>query len=84
MIRRGLKSCLVGQIVGLFACLHVKVSLHSVFKPLNFESSMSCIVIDNELADKNAIKDLAVFVDGMFLRYSFCLPKRYKPTKQAF
>ena len=40
-------------------------------------------VLDIELADKNVIKELGVFVDGKVQGYSFRPPKKYKPTKQA-
>ena len=45
---------------------------------------MSCIVLDTELADKQIITKLVVFLGGKFRGYSFRLPKKYKPTKQAF
>ena len=45
---------------------------------------MSCIVLDIELADKNIYKQLGVLVNVKVQRYSFCLPKKYKPTNQAF
>ena len=44
---------------------------------------MSCIVIDIGLANINVIKKLGVFVDGIVQGYSFCPPRKYKPTKQA-
>ena len=47
-------------------------------------SIMSCIVLDIELADKNVVKELGVFVKGKVQGYSFRPPKKYKPTKQAF
>ena len=45
---------------------------------------MFCIVVKIELAEKNVIKDLGVFIAGKVQGYPFCLPKQYKPTKQAF
>ena len=45
---------------------------------------MSCIVLDIELADKNVMKELGVFIDVKVQGYSFRPPKKYKPTKQAF
>ena len=45
---------------------------------------MSCIVLDIELADKNVIKELGVFINGKVQGYSFRPPKKYKPSKQAF
>ena len=54
------------------------------FNSVDFWSSISCIVLDFELADKNVIKELGVFLMGMFRDTLFILQKRYKPTKQAF
>ena len=46
---------------------------------------MSCIVLDIELTDQIFIKEyLGVVIDGKVQGYSFCPPKKYKPTKQAF
>ena len=45
---------------------------------------MCCIVLDIELADKNVLKYLGVFIDGNVQGYSCRPPKKYKPTKQAF
>ena len=44
---------------------------------------MSCIVLDIELADKNIIKELGVFIDGSVQGFSFCPPKTFKPNKQT-
>ena len=44
---------------------------------------MSCIVLDIELADKNVIKELGIFIDGSLQGFSNCLPKKYKPNKQT-
>ena len=43
---------------------------------------MHCI--DVELADKNAVKELGVFIDGEVQGYSFLSSKKDKPAKQAF
>ena len=46
---------------------------------------MSCIVLDIELANKNVIEELGVFIDdGNVQGYSFRPRKKYNPTKQAF
>ena len=47
-----------------------KTLLTSIFDSLEFLSSMSCIVLGFELADKNVFKELRVFNDGNFQRYS--------------
>ena len=58
--------------------------LPSIFNYVEFLSSMSCIVLDIELADKNVMKELGVFFDGKVQGYLFRPPKKYKPTKQPF
>ena len=45
---------------------------------------MSCIALDIELADKNGIKELGVFIDDKSQAYSFRPPNKYKTTEQAF
>ena len=45
---------------------------------------MSCIVLDIELADKNVMKDLGVFIDGKVQGYLMHPPEKYKTTKQSF
>ena len=45
---------------------------------------MSCIVLDNKVADKNVSRELGVFIGGKIQGYSFRPPKKHKPTKQAF
>ena len=95
MIGRGPNSCLLGHVTGLLFCFYVQLFLPSIFNSVDFRSSMSCIVIDFELTDKNFIKKLGVFIEGKIQGYSFCPPKKYKGysfcpprkykrTKQAF
>ena len=84
MIGLGPNSSLLGHVTGLLFCLYVKVFPPSFFKFVNFWSSMCCIAVDIEPADKNVIKELRVFIDGKVHWYSFPPPKKYKPTKQAF
>ena len=84
MIGQGPNSDLLGHVTGLLFCLHVKVFLPSIFNYVDFGSSMSCILPDIEVADKNVIEELGVLIDGKVQVYSFCPPKKYKPTKQAF
>ena len=55
MIGRGPNSCLVGHVTGLLFYLYVKLFLPSILNSVDFWSSMSCIVLDIELADKNVI-----------------------------
>ena len=61
-----------------------KLILPSIFNSVDFWSSMSCFVLDFELAYENFIKVLGVFIDGKFQVYSFWQPKKYKTSKQAF
>ena len=83
MIGRGPNSCLVGHVTGLLFCLYVKLFLPSIFNSVNFWNSMSCIVLDIELTDKNVFKELGVFIDGSVQGFSFCPPKSFKPNKQT-
>ena len=53
------------------------------FNSVDFRNSISCIVLDIELTDKNVVKELGVFIDGSIQGFSFCLPKSYKPNKQT-
>ena len=84
MIGWGRDSCLLGHVTGLLFCLYVNFILPSIFDSVDFWSSMSCIVLDFESADKTGIKELGVFSDGKVQGYSFRFLKMYKPTKQAF
>ena len=45
---------------------------------------MSLIVLDIELAEKNVVKELGVYIDGQVFGYSFKPPKKYQPTHQTF
>ena len=83
MVGRWPNSCSLGHVTRLIVCLQVKLFLPSIFNSVNYWSSMSCIVLDAELADKNRIKELRGFIDGNVLGYLFRPPKKYKPTKQA-
>ena len=68
-IGRGPNSCLFGHVSGLLFWLYVKLFLPSFFNSVDFRSSMSCIVLDIELADENFIKELGVFIDGKVQGY---------------
>ena len=71
---------------GPLFCIYVKLFLPSLFNSVAFwcRRSMSRIVLDNELAEKNVFKQWGVFIDGKFQVYPFSPPKIYKPTKQTF
>ena len=53
-----------------------------LFQIVDFWSCISCIVLDIELIDENAIRELGVFIDGKVQGNSFCPPKKYKPKNK--
>ena len=81
MIGRGPNSCLLGHVTGLLFCLYVKLFLPSIFNSVEFWSSMSLILLDIELTEKNIIN--GTFFDGSLQGFSFCPPKIFKPNKQT-
>ena len=83
MIGRGPNSCLLGHMTGLLFRLYVKLFLPSIFNSVDFRSSMSLIVLDVELTEKNVIEELGIFIDGSLQGFSFCPPKTFKPNKQT-
>ena len=79
---RGPKPCLLGHVTGQFFCLYVKLFLPFDFNCVDFCNSVSCIVLDNELADINDFKALGVFwQDSSGILASS--RKKYKLTEQA-
>ena len=82
-IGRGLKCCLLGRVTRLLFCLYVKIFLPSIFNLIDILISMSLIVLDFELTEKNITKELGVFIDGSFQGFSFCPPKTFTPNKQT-
>ena len=83
MIGRRPNSCLLGHVTGLLFCLYVKIFLPSIFNSVDFCSSMSLIVLDIELTDKNINKELGLHIDVSVQGFSFCPPKTSKPNKQT-
>ena len=83
IIGRGPNSCLLGHVTGLLFCLYVKIFLPSFFNSVDFLSSMSLIVLDIELTEKNINKELGLFIDGSLHGFSFCPRKTIKPNKQT-
>ena len=71
MIGRGPKSCLLGHVTGLFFCLYIKTFLPSIFNLIDFWISMSLIVLDIELTEKNVIKELRVFLMVLYREFLF-------------
>ena len=63
---RGPNWSSLGHVTGLLFCLYVKHSLPSFLNSVDFWSSISCIVLVTELADKNIIQKLGVFLMEKF------------------
>ena len=83
MIGRGPSSCLLGHMTGLLFCLYVKIFQPSISNSVDFWSSMSCILLDIELTDKDIIEELGLFIDGSVQRFPFRPPKTFTPNKQT-
>ena len=80
MIGGGPNSCLLGHVTGILFCLYVKVFLTSIFNSVDFWDSMSLIVLDLELTEKNITKELGLYIDGSLQGFSFLPPKTFKPN----
>ena len=78
------KSCLLSHVTGLLFCLHVKFFLHSIFKSVDIWSSLSSIVLDVELEDKEGFKKLRIFFLGLFKDTHFALQKSTNPQSKRF
>ena len=83
IIERGPNSCLLGHVTRILFCLYVKIFQPSIFKSVDFWSSMSPIVLIIELTEKNIIEELGLYIDGSLQGFSFCPPKTFKPNKQS-
>ena len=83
MIGQGPNSCLLHNVAGLLFCLYVELFLPSIFNSVNIWSTMSLIVLDAELTERNVIKELGLFIDGSLQGFSFCPPEAFKPIKQT-
>ena len=83
MIGRGGISCLLGHLTGLLFCLFVKIFLPSIVNSVVFWNSMSLIVLDIELTEKNIIEELGFFIDVFLQGFSICPPKTFIPNKQT-
>ena len=71
MIGRGPNSCLLGHVTRLLFCFYVKLFLPSIINSVDFWSSMTCIVLDIELAEKNIIKKLGLFLMVLYKDFHF-------------
>ena len=61
-----------------------KLFLPSIFNSVDFRSSMSCILLEYELANKNVIKKCGVLIDDKDQEYSFRPPKSTNPQSKRF
>ena len=71
MVGRAPNSCLLGHVTGLLFCLYVKLFLPSIFNSVDFRSSMSLIVLDIELTEKNIIKELGLSLMILYKDFHF-------------
>ena len=71
MIGRGPNSCFLGHVTGILFCLYVKLILPSIINCLDFWSSMSLIVLDMELIEKNLNKELGLFLMVLYKDFNF-------------
>ena len=69
MTFRGANSSLPAHVTWVVFCLYLKLFLPSISNSVDFWSGMFCIVLDIELADREPIKALAVFIDGKFQNF---------------
>ena len=83
MTGRGPNCCLLVHVTGLLFCLYVKIFLPSISNLFDFRNSMSSIVLDIELTEKNIIKELGLSIDGCVHGFSFYPPKTLKRNKQT-
>ena len=85
MIERGPNSCLLGHLTGRLFCLFVKLFLPSILTSVDFWSSMSCIVLDKEVADKKRfLKNWVFYFIAKFRDTQFVLQKSTNPQNERF
>ena len=84
LIGRGLNSCLLSRVTRLLFRLYVKLVLPSIFNCVDLWSSMSCIVLDIELFDKNFFKELGVPLKARFRDTHFVIKKSTNPQNKRF
>ena len=83
-IGRGPNSCLLDNVTGQLFWFYVKFFLPSILKFVDTWSGMFCIVLGIELAHIKLFEELGAFIDSKVQGHSFCPPKMYKPTNEAF
>ena len=81
---RGPNFCWLGQVDGLLFCIYVNPFLPSIFNSLDFSSNNTCIVPVTEQADVNVLKELEVFLMGMFRDTNFFFQKSTKQENERF
>ena len=84
MIGREQNSCVLGHVIGLLFCLYVKLFLPSIFHFVVFRSSLSCIALAIEFANKDGIKKLGFLIQMNVQVYPFRLTQKYKASEQLF
>ena len=84
MVGRGPKSFVLGQVTGLLFCLHLKLFLPSVFNSVDFWNTISRIVQDIEIADKNVKRELGVFFIAKLRDTLLVVQTSTKPQNQLF
>ena len=82
MTGRGPNSCLLDHVTGLPPLPLRKTILPSIFNSIDFWSSNSCIASDIELEDISVIRELGVFLMGLFRYNHFALRKTTNPQNQ--
>ena len=58
MIAQGPNFCLLAHLTGLIFCLSKKIFVPSIFNSVDFRISISLIVLDTELIERNIIEEL--------------------------
>ena len=71
MIGRGPNCCLLGHVTGLLFCLYVKFFLPSTFILIDSWNSMSLIVLDIEITEKNIVKEQGLFLMVLYKDFHF-------------
>ena len=81
---RGPNSWVPGHKTGLLFCLYVKPFRRSIFTSVDFRNSLSCDVLNIELADQNFSRKLAVLLMEMFKETHLVLKERTNPEHKQF
>ena len=64
-------SCLLADVTKLLVCLYVKLFLLSISNSVDFWSSVSLIVLDIDLTEKNIIRKLGFFLMVLYKEFHF-------------